>query len=67
VTVTRDEAVYTVVDGPSLELAHHGGLLTVALDAPQVRDIPPAPQRERPAQPPGREPARRRRAGAVPE
>jgi alpha,alpha-trehalose phosphorylase len=67
VTVSRDEVIYTVVDGPPLALAHHGELLTVALDAPAVRDIPPAPQRERPAQPPGREPARRRRAGAVPE
>jgi alpha,alpha-trehalose phosphorylase len=63
VTVTPDEAIYTIVDGAPLEVSHHHEPLRIAVDAPQARPIPPAPERERARQPPGREPLRR----AVPQ
>jgi alpha,alpha-trehalose phosphorylase len=57
VTVGPTEARYELLDGEALEVEHHGA--RVALAAPgseEVRPIPPAPARGRPAQPPGREP-----------
>jgi alpha,alpha-trehalose phosphorylase len=57
VTIGPAEARYELLDGEALEVGHHGE--PVALSAPggeQTRPIPPAPMRERPAQPPGREP-----------
>src|SRR4051794_19092900 len=59
VEVTAAGATYTVRDGESLELTHHGTAARVTGDAPVTLPIPPAPQRPRPRQPPGREPARR--------
>ncbi len=57
VTVGHDEARYELLDGEPLEIGHHGE--TVVLDdedGVQVRAIPAAPARPRPAQPPRREP-----------
>ena len=59
VHVHAREARYELVSGAPLELVHHGEELTVGTDAPQTRPVPPAPDRERPHSPPGREPRRR--------
>jgi alpha,alpha-trehalose phosphorylase len=65
VAVDGDEATYELASGEEpLELTHHGEPLTVADGAPQTRPIPAAPERERPRQPPGREPRRRSAAPA---
>jgi alpha,alpha-trehalose phosphorylase len=61
VTVAKPEATYTLLEGPPLELEHHGETLTVSIDEPVTGSIPPAADRPPPSQPPGREP--RRRAG----
>jgi alpha,alpha-trehalose phosphorylase len=61
VDVRRENACYELLDGPPLELAHHGERLTVAPDSPETRPIPRAPERPRPEQPPGRAPPRRHR------
>jgi alpha,alpha-trehalose phosphorylase len=60
VAVTKAEATYTVVDGPPLELAHHGEQVTVSAEEPVSRPIPAAPDRPAPSQPPGRPPLGRR-------
>jgi alpha,alpha-trehalose phosphorylase len=52
-------ATYTLLDGEPLRLTHHGQPITVTLNHPIVRPIPPAPaELPRPTQPPGREPVR---------
>jgi alpha,alpha-trehalose phosphorylase len=56
VTVGRDDARYELLDGEALELRHHGADFTLQPGAPQTLDVPSAPQRPRPAQPPGRSP-----------
>lgn len=56
VTVHRDNAHYELIEGGALELYHHGEQFTLEPDAPQSLPVAPAPQRPRPAQPPGREP-----------
>ncbi len=60
VEVSHDQASYTLRDGSPLEITHHGERATVNPDRPLVRPIPAAPQIERPQQPKGRAPARRR-------
>jgi alpha,alpha-trehalose phosphorylase len=62
VDVRHEQASYSLVDGEPLEITHHGQDATIEHDGPLVLAIPPAPVRERPRQPPGREPARRRSA-----
>ncbi|MEV0408535.1 glycosyl hydrolase family 65 protein [Actinoallomurus sp. NPDC050550] len=58
VTITHDETVYELLSGDPLQIEHHGQ--PVNLDGGAVRvDVPPTPSRPAPAQPPGREPARR--------
>jgi alpha,alpha-trehalose phosphorylase len=59
VEVAGDTATYTLTEGDELEIAHHGTALTILAGRPETRDVPAAPQRPRPAQPPGREPRRR--------
>jgi len=59
VEVRKPEATYTLVEGEQLEIAHHGGPLTLSTGRPVKRDIPPAAERPAPSQPPGREPRRR--------
>ena len=56
VTVRHDDARYELLDGKALELHHHGEKFTLAPGTPQTHDVPAAPQRPIPAQPPGREP-----------
>jgi alpha,alpha-trehalose phosphorylase len=58
VTIDHDEAVYELLSGDPLEIDHHGR--PVKLNGGAVRlDVPKTPSRPSPAQPPGREPARR--------
>jgi alpha,alpha-trehalose phosphorylase len=59
VEVRHDGAVYTLVDGPALEIGHHGERFSLAAGEPVRRPLPPVPALERPRQPAGREPARR--------
>jgi alpha,alpha-trehalose phosphorylase len=56
VEVHASEATYTLKAGDALSLEHHGEALLVRADRPQTRPIPPAPHRDRPRQPLGREP-----------
>jgi len=56
VTVDRTDARYELLGGEALELRHHGDDFTLQPGTPEIRDVPPAPQRTRPAQPPGRSP-----------
>jgi alpha,alpha-trehalose phosphorylase len=53
------EATYSLLDQGTLDFSHHGEELTVHHGEPQSRAIPPAPEREPPIQPRGREPERR--------
>ena len=59
VEVEPEQATYTLLEGDSLELSHHGEALTVAAHA-VARPIPRLPAREEPVQPVGRAPERRR-------
>ena len=59
VAITKDAATYTLLAGRRVATSHHGVPITVAPDAPVEREIPPAPRRPAPSQPPGREPLRR--------
>ncbi len=57
VTVGRDDARYELLDGDALDVGHHGEHLTLeGTGSAASRSIPDAPERPRPAQPPGREP-----------
>jgi alpha,alpha-trehalose phosphorylase len=58
VTATPTQASYVLLAGEPLPLTHHGEALMVTAEASVSRPIPPAPQRPRPQQPPGREPLR---------
>jgi alpha,alpha-trehalose phosphorylase len=60
VDVRQQQARYTLVDGDSLEILHHGERVKVNRSRPVTRRIPPAPTLEPPTQPAGRAPARRR-------
>ncbi len=60
VEIGQERASYTLLEGDPLELTHFGEGLTVDQAEPLTREIPPAPKREPPIQPPGRAPARRR-------
>jgi alpha,alpha-trehalose phosphorylase len=59
VEVNEGGATYTLQRGSALEVAHFGEMLKLSAGVPVRRAIPPAPERERPSQPPGREPRRR--------
>ena len=60
VEVTQDHARYLVEDGKPLKISHHGTPVTLSGGKPQEYPVPPVAAAERPSQPPGREPARRR-------
>jgi alpha,alpha-trehalose phosphorylase len=62
VEVDHRQARYTLLDGDPLEVSHHGDVVTMAPGEPLTREIPTAPRREPPKQPPGRAPAHRRPA-----
>jgi alpha,alpha-trehalose phosphorylase len=59
VDVSHAEATYALDWGEPLEIVHYGETLEVRAGEGAARPIPPAPRRERPRQPPGREPQRR--------
>jgi alpha,alpha-trehalose phosphorylase len=60
VEVTTRDAKYSLTRGTgALPIVHFGEKLTVTGGDPIVRPIPPAPERQPPTQPPGREPRRR--------
>ena len=59
VEVDGDGASYTLQRGDQLEVEHFGDALTLRAGEPVRRGVPDPPQRERPRQPPGREPLRR--------
>jgi alpha,alpha-trehalose phosphorylase len=60
VEVDDGGATYTLQRGDALEISHFGERLALTVGEPVRRTVPPAPQRERPSQPAGREPRRRR-------
>jgi alpha,alpha-trehalose phosphorylase len=56
----RPEAVtYALAEGDPLDLVHHGEPIEVGPGRDVTREIPKAERRDRPRQPPGREPRRR--------
>ena len=57
----HDRAMYTLVEGEPIELAHHGRKFRLTGDHPSEHRIAPAPELEAPTQPAGRAPVRRRR------
>jgi alpha,alpha-trehalose phosphorylase len=59
VEITDDGVTYRLAQGDPIEIAHYGEWLTVGPGERVEREIPPAPERERPRQPHGREPIRR--------
>jgi alpha,alpha-trehalose phosphorylase len=59
VEVDEGGATYTLQRGAALEVSHFGETLKLTAGEPVRRPVPPAPRRERPSQPPGREPLRR--------
>ncbi len=59
VEVGRTEAVYTLLAGAALEIAHHGDWFELSPESPVAQAIPPVAPRRAPRQPPGRAPARR--------
>jgi alpha,alpha-trehalose phosphorylase len=59
VEVGPEQAAYSLLQGSSLEIVHHGEKTTVDGQRPQTCPIPPPPSRETPGQPPGRAPQRR--------
>jgi alpha,alpha-trehalose phosphorylase len=61
VEVQDDQASYTLLGGEPLEVSHYGEPLRLSGDGPVTRQVPAPPDRERPSQPPGREPRERRR------
>ncbi len=61
VAVWPDEARYTCNGEEHVDLLHYGDRVRVGPGGTQIRPIPASPQRPRPRQPPGREPAQRAR------
>jgi alpha,alpha-trehalose phosphorylase len=59
VEIRPGEARYSLLEGESLEVSHHGDPVTLAPSQRVEHPIPPAPAGPRPSQPPGRAPARR--------
>ncbi len=60
VEVRSKEATYSLLAGGELKISHHGDDLTLTEGEPVNKAIPAIKAGEAPAQPPGREPARRR-------
>jgi alpha,alpha-trehalose phosphorylase len=59
VTTTHERAEYVLLEGDPIQLSHHGEPFHLTSARSVARAIPPAPQRPRPKQPPGREPFQR--------
>jgi alpha,alpha-trehalose phosphorylase len=60
VEIEHRQASYSLLDGPPLEITHHGEVATVEAEQPLTLPIPATPPREAPTQPSGRTPTRRR-------
>jgi alpha,alpha-trehalose phosphorylase len=60
VEVAHKRATYSLLEGNSLEIVHHGKKAIVQAHTPLRRSIPAPPARETPRQPLGRAPQRRR-------
>ncbi|HEY7012299.1 MAG TPA: glycosyl hydrolase family 65 protein, partial [Streptosporangiaceae bacterium] len=60
VEVTHPSATYTLADGESIEIVHHGHKVHLTSKKAQTREIPAITPRPRPSQPPGRAPVPRR-------
>jgi alpha,alpha-trehalose phosphorylase len=63
VDVNHQRATYRLLEGPPLELTHHGERLRVTPDEPATAAVPLTPKKVPPRQPQGREPAVRGRSG----
>ena len=61
VAISPDEVRYTCNGPHHVDLQHYGEAVRVGPGGTQIRPIPPMPERPRPRQPPGREPAQRGR------
>ena len=61
VAISPGEARYTCNGPYHVDLQHYGEAIRVGPGGTQIRDIPPLKPRPRPRQPPGREPAQRKR------
>jgi alpha,alpha-trehalose phosphorylase len=59
VEIDQDSASYTLLEGPSLTVRHHGEGVPLVLGTVERRPIPALPAREAPSQPRGRAPHRR--------
>jgi alpha,alpha-trehalose phosphorylase len=60
VEVDHRQATYTLRQGAALDVTHHGETVTVEPGSPVSRPVPTLRPGDRPSQPPGREPVRRR-------
>ncbi|WP_083473578.1 glycoside hydrolase family 65 protein [Frankia sp. R43] len=58
VEVFASSATYTVLEGDGMTIVHHGEEVRIPPGQACTLDVPPAPELERPQQPPGREPLR---------
>ena len=58
VEVHPDRAAYSLLDGPPLEISHHGEPAELARTRPLTRAIPDNPILDAPLQPRGRTPVR---------
>jgi alpha,alpha-trehalose phosphorylase len=59
VTALQSSAIYALLEGSAVRLTHHGESFLLTPNEPVTHPIPPAPRRQRPKQPPGREPFNR--------
>ncbi|MFL6126712.1 glycoside hydrolase family 65 protein [Actinophytocola sp.] len=59
VEIDQSSASYTLLDGPSLTVQHHGAPVELTKGTTERRPIPTIEPREAPSQPKGREPRRR--------
>jgi alpha,alpha-trehalose phosphorylase len=57
--IDHEKARYFLLDGGPIELVHHGEPITIAVDEPVERPMPPVEERPRPEQPAGRAPVSR--------
>jgi alpha,alpha-trehalose phosphorylase len=56
----RNQATYTLLEGPPLSITHHGDPLEIPANTALTKPIPATPPRAAPTQPTGRKPARRK-------
>jgi alpha,alpha-trehalose phosphorylase len=59
IAIASASATYTLADGETMRIGHHGEPVTLTAGRPVTLPIPPTAARPRPAQPAGRHPARR--------